>query len=95
MVSTPPPDSDATAADPGDEVPEGRVLVFLLDGVFFDATGLATIDAHLPFCSYRHVHGGTIKSLIPQSDGSYVERSEHLGECGFGPPNFYVIPDPR
>ena len=92
-VSTPPP--GAVAAELGDDVPAGKVLVFLLDGVFFDPTGLSTIDAHVPFCSYRHVHGGPIKSLAPQSDGSTLERSEHLGECGFGPPNFYIVDDPR
>jgi hypothetical protein len=97
--STGEPTETATAtAEPGDlrnSVPPGKVLVLLLDGEYFGVSGLEVVAAHLPFCSYEHVHGPTIKSIVPQANGSYVERSEHLGECGFGPPNFYVIEDPR
>jgi hypothetical protein len=97
--STGEPTETATAtAEPGDlrnSVPPGKVLVLLLDGEYFGVSGLEVVGAHLPFCSYEHVHGPTIKSIVPQANGSYVERSEHLGECGFGPPNFYVIEDPR
>ncbi len=89
------PPSDGLEASLGDTAPEGSVLVFLLDGIFFDPAGLSVVEAHEPFCSYEHVHGGLIQSIIPGSSGNYVTRTEHLGECGFGPPAFYVIPDPR
>ena len=72
-----------------------EVLVFLLDGVFYLPDGLYAVPAHEPFCSHEHVHGEQIRSLIPGSSGEYITRTEHLAECGFGPPNFYVIPDPR
>ena len=86
---------EAERGNPNDSVPPGKVLVFLLDGVYFNVSGLEVVAAHLPFCSYEHVHGPTIKSIVPQANGSYAEASEHPGECGFGPPNFYVIEDPR
>ena len=76
-------------------MPDGSVLVFLNDGVFFSPDGLELVDAHEPFCGYEHVHGPTIISLIPGAGGQHTSRDEHLGECGFGPPNFHVIPDPR
>ena len=72
----------------------GQVLIFRLDGVDFVAAGLETVAIHLPFCTYEHVHGGKIRSLVPVN-GVFVERTEHLGDCGFGPPNFFVVPDPR
>lgn len=92
-VSTPP--GAATPAAFGDQVPDDHVLVFVLDGVYYLPGGLQVIDAHLPFCSYVHVHGGTISSLLPGPGGSPLTRSEHLGECGFGPPNFFIVSDPR
>ncbi|MDA1239973.1 MAG: hypothetical protein O2798_03920 [Chloroflexi bacterium] len=73
----------------------GQTIVFMLDGVPFATDGLSVIDAHEPYCSYRHVYGGPIRSIIPRPDGTYVEASEHLAECGYGPPNFMIIPDPR
>lgn len=78
-----------------DTVPgAGQVLVFRLDNVDFVPAGLTTIPAHLPQCSYEHVHGGEITSLLPVN-GAFVKKKEHLGECGFGPPNFFLIADPR
>ena len=94
-TETPPEGSEARPASFGDAVPEDHVLVFLLDGVFFLPGGLQVVAAHVPFCSYEHLHGGTISSLLPGSNGDPVTRSEHLGECGFGPPNFFIVIDPR
>lgn len=72
-----------------------EVMVFVLDGVPFGIDGLQVIEAHEPFCSYQHVHGGPVRSIVPGPDGKHVERTEHLGECGYGEPNFMVIADPR
>lgn len=69
--------------------------MFLLDGVYFLTDGLEVVESHVPFCSYEHVHGPPIESLLPASDGRPLEAIEHLGACGFGPPNFYLIVDPR
>ena len=84
---TPDPTQTATAeptpggtATPGDDVPDGSVLVFLNDGVFFLPDGLEVVDAHEPFCRYEHVHGPTITSLIPGAGGQHISRDEHLGE---------------
>ena len=91
-TETPASTEGATSVDgEGVTVPNGKVLTFYLDGVFYDASGLVTIDAHVPFCSYRHVHGGSIAPVKPAGGPS---ASEHLGECGFGPPNFYLIDRP-
>ncbi|GMU40260.1 MAG: hypothetical protein AMXMBFR23_11260 [Chloroflexota bacterium] len=72
-----------------------EVMVFVLDGVPFGIGGLQVVEAHEPFCSYQHVHGGPVRSIVPGPDGKHVERTEHLRECGYGEPNFWVIPDPR
>ncbi|MBT5774886.1 MAG: hypothetical protein HOH95_10985, partial [Dehalococcoidia bacterium] len=88
----PDPSTDATPHDPRNSIPPNKVLVFYLGGVFYDATGLVSIEAHLPFCSYLHVHGGPIAPVLPTGGSS---ASEHLGECGFGPPNFYLIDRPN
>ena len=80
-------------ATPDSAVPEGSVLVFLLDGVFYLPTGLHVEGPDE--CSYNHVHGPTITSLTPGSNGEFITRSEHLGACGYGPPNFFIIVDPR
>ena len=81
----------AIDAEPG----PGQILVFRLDGVDFFPDGLVHTDAHVPNCEYQHVHGGPITSVLPGPDGRPLIRTEHLGDCGFGPPNFYLIPDPR
>ncbi|MCA9850829.1 MAG: hypothetical protein KC461_09350 [Dehalococcoidia bacterium] len=73
----------------------GQLLVFRLDGVDFFPKGLGTVAAHEPFCSYEHVHGPEITSVLPGPDGEYIKRTEHMGECGYGPPNFFLIDDPR
>lgn len=73
----------------------GQVRVFYLDGVDYLTDGLTTMGAHPPNCEYEHVHGGEIRSLLPGPDGEYLTRTEHLGNCGFGPPNFFLIDDPR
>lgn len=83
-----PAEAEATAGP-------GQVLVFNLENVDFVAAGLTTIPAHPPNCSYAHVHGGEITSLLPGGNGSYITRTEHLEECGYGPPNFFLIDDPR
>jgi len=108
--STPSPTPTTAVADPtweeilqGGEavgsplhsIVRGQVIVFVLDGVVFESSALQVTEAHAPFCSYVHVHGGPIRSIVPGADGQYVERSEHLGECGYGPPDFRIIRDPR
>ncbi len=91
-VETPAAAEGATpVTDETSSVPAGKILTFYLGGVFYDAAGLVTIDAHLPFCSYRHTHGGPIAPVKPAGGASV---SEHLGECGYGPPNFYLIDRP-
>lgn len=81
--------------DPLRTIVRGQVIVFVLDGVPFGLDGLEVVEAHVPFCAYTHVHGGPIRSIVPASDGRYVDRAEHLGECGYGPPDFRIIRDPR
>lgn len=81
--------------DPLRTIVRGQVIVFVLDGVPFGVDGLQVVEAHVPFCAYTHVHGGPIRSIVPASDGRYVDRAEHLGECGYGPPDFRIIRDPR
>ena len=76
-------------------VPPGNILVFVLDSVAFHADGLTVIEAHVPLCTYIHVHGPPITSALPGPDGKPIERSEHLDECGYGPPNFFYITDPN
>ena len=73
----------------------GQLLVFRLEGSDFLTGGLEVVEAHPPFCAYQHVHGAEIKSVLPGPDGRFITRTEFLGECGFGPPNFYIIKDPR
>ena len=68
--------------------PPPSLLVFRLDGVDYLTDGLFT--AIPDFCPYEHVHGPPIEPVLP---GPSI--SEHLGDCGYGPPNFYTIPDPR
>ncbi len=92
---TPPASAFGTPAAYDTAPGPGQVLVFQLDYVDFLADGLTTIPAHEPFCSYEHVHGTEITSLLPGPDGEYLKRTEHLGECGYGPPNFFLIDDPR
>ena len=87
------PEPTPMPATPDSAVPEGSVLVFLLDGVFYLPTGLHVEGPDE--CSYNHVHGPTITSLTPGSNGEFITRSEHLGACGYGPPNFFIIVDPR
>lgn len=88
-VETPPGSDNATwVADESVTVPRGKILTFYLGGVFYNASELVSVDAHLPFCSYWHVHGAPISPVQPPGGGSI---SEHLGECGYGPPNFYLI----
>jgi hypothetical protein len=82
-------------SDPLRTIVRGQVIVFVLDGVPFAIDGLQVVEAHQPFCAYTHVHGGPIRSIVPASDGRYVDRAEHLGECGYGPPDFRIIRDPR
>jgi hypothetical protein len=74
---------------------DGWIVVFRLDSVDYLTDGLIVIDAHIPFCEYIHVHGPPIQSVLPGPDGQPFTRSEHLGECGYGPPNFFLVPDPR
>ncbi|PKN79083.1 MAG: hypothetical protein CVU47_11230 [Chloroflexi bacterium HGW-Chloroflexi-9] len=84
-----------TVSDPLRTIVRGQVIVFVLDGVPFAIDGLQVVEAHQPFCAYTHVHGGPIRSIVPASDGRHVDRAEHLGECGYGPPDFRIIRDPR
>lgn len=72
-------------------VSDSTFLVFDLDGMFFLADSLRIAGPDL--CSYIHVHGQRIRSAGlygPNSEPIY--QSEHLGECGYGPPNFFYIP---
>ena len=92
---TPTPFVEGTPVDWPAEVGPGQVGVFLLDGIYFLTDGLAVMGKHSPNCEYEHVHGGQITSIIPGEGGQYVTRTEHLGNCGYGPPNFFLIDDPR
>ncbi|MDO9443876.1 MAG: hypothetical protein Q7K37_01045 [Dehalococcoidia bacterium] len=84
-----------TVDGPLHTIVRGQVIVFVLDGVPFATEGLQVVEAHPPFCAYTHVHGGPIRSIVPASDGRYVDRAEHLAECGYGAPDFRIIRDPR
>ena len=66
-----------------------------LDGVDYLTNGLIHMGPHAPNCTYEHVHGGEIRSLTPGSNGQSMTRTEHLGDCGFGPPSFSMVRDPR
>jgi hypothetical protein len=94
-TSTPEPTATPRPASLGNSVPPGSVLVFILDGVYYRTDGLSVVPAHEPFCSYEHVHGSAITSLLPGPNGALISRSENLGECGSGPPNFFIVVDPR
>jgi hypothetical protein len=89
------PTATPTPASLGQSVPAGSVLVFILGGVMFEVDGLSVVGAHPPYCEYEHVHGPAIRSLLPLPDGTFITRTEHLGECGYGPPSFFIVADPR
>lgn len=72
------------------KVDEGWMVVFVLDGQWFHGSGLRV--AQPDACDYIHVHGGPI---TPVNSETFFFKSEHLGECGFGPPNFLMVPIPR
>ncbi len=92
---TPPANAFGTPATYDATPAAGQVLVFRLEDVDFLPDGLVTMAAHPPNCDYEHVHGPEITSLLPGPDGEYVTRTEHMGNCGYGPPNFFLIDDPR
>lgn len=77
------------------EAGPGKVRIYRLDGVDYVAEGIQTVGAHPGFCEYEHVHGGPITALLPDGSGSFPTRGERDPECGFGPPNFFVVDDPR
>ncbi len=76
-------------------VPDGMVLVYEYEGVYYIPIGLSSASAHVPNCSYPHLHGPAMQSLLPGSDGEYLGLEEPLGQCGFGPQDLYLIDDPR
>ena len=92
LVEIPDGSTNAIPHDPRSSIPPEKIMVFYLKGVFYEATGLVNVEAHEPFCSYLHVHGGPIAPVLPAGG---APASEHLGECGFGPPNFYLIDIPN
>lgn len=53
---------DATA-------PAGMIVIFRLDGVDYLTNGLIHMGPHAPNCTYEHVHGGSIRSLVPGGNG--------------------------
>lgn len=98
------PNLDDTDEIPGDQVAdttpgENTILVFVVDqkAYYPDGLRIAQPDA----CSYIHVHGPEIFAVIPdaqlkvahEEDYEPPSRTEDEGECGYGPPNFYEIPD--
>ena len=88
-------EGDAAIAVARVSVPTGKMIVFELDGVLYGTAGLSVIGAHRPFCTYTHVHGPEITSIVPGPDGRPLKRTEHLAECGFGEPNFKLIDQRR
>ena len=78
-----------------EDIPPGKILVFVVDFVAFEVDGLFVIGAHPPHCGYLHVHGPQITSVLPGPEGKPIVRSEHLGECGYGRPTFFFITDPN
>lgn len=92
IFATPMPELQDGVIPPPDP---GYVVVFPKDGVWYDAAFLIAMDKHEPNCSYRHLHGGPMYSIVPV-DGKTLEITEHLGDCGYGPvDSLFLIQDPR
>lgn len=85
----PPPTGTPVAARPNEEPPTGMILAIPFDGTWYYADSLVITAAHGEFCTYEHLHGGEIESV-----GRLFKRTEHLGECGYGPPNLFWIEEP-
>lgn len=84
-----------TPVVPGQDL-EGFILVYAYDGAWYDASTLVVTPAHEPFCSYEHLHGGPIESILSGPSGQTTTIEEMYGECGYGPTDaLYWIEDPR
>jgi len=95
MGLTPTADPEPVPATLGTAVPEGMLLVYEYEGVYYVPLDLHIAPIHLPNCAYAHLHGSEMQSLLPGSDGEYLKLAEPLGDCGFGPNELYLLDDPR